>query len=71
MYSFAFRLENGFLHFKGTVCKLYNNKHMIASTQITNTQIFVFIVVLVLKLLSRKCLLINRKDNTVKKEATF
>ena len=36
---------------------------MIASTQITNTEIFVFIVVPVFKLLSRKVLLINRKDN--------
>ena len=36
---------------------------MIASTQITNTEIFVFIAVLVVKLLSRKVLFINRKDN--------
>ena len=36
---------------------------MIASTQITNTEIFAFIVVLVFKLLSRKILFINRKDN--------
>ena len=28
-------------------CKLYNNKYMIASTQITNTEIFAFIDVLV------------------------
>ena len=33
---------------------------MIASTQITNTKTFAFIVVLVLKLLSRKALFINR-----------
>ena len=26
-------------------CKLYNNKYMIASTQITNTKIFAFTVV--------------------------
>ena len=44
-------------------CKLYNNKYMIASTQITNTEIFTFIAVLVFKLLSRKILFINRKDN--------
>ena len=43
--------------------KLYNNKYMIASTQITNTEIFAFIAVLVFKLLSRKVLLKNRKDN--------
>ena len=36
---------------------------MIASTEITNTEIFVLIVVLVIKLLSRKVLFINRKDN--------
>ena len=36
---------------------------MIASTQITNTEIFAFIVVLFFMLLSRKSLLINRKDN--------
>ena len=44
-------------------CKLYNNKYKIASTQITNTEIFAFIAVLVFKLLSRKVLFINRKDN--------
>ena len=42
---------------------MYNNKYMIASTQITNTDIFAFIAVLVFKLLSRKVLLINKKDN--------
>ena len=36
---------------------------MIALTQITNTEIFAFIAVLVFKLLSRKVLFINRKDN--------
>ena len=44
-------------------CKLYNNKYMIASTQKTNTDIFVFIAVLVFQLLSRKVLFINRKGN--------
>ena len=44
-------------------CKLNNNKYMINSTQITNTEIFVFRTVLVFKLLSLKVLLINRKDN--------
>ena len=37
---------------------------MIASTQITNTEIFTLIAFLVFKLVSRKVLLINRKDNT-------
>ena len=39
---------------------------MIALTQITNTKIFVFIAVLVFKLLSHKFLLINRKDKVKK-----
>ena len=40
---------------------------MIASTQITNSDIFAFIAALVFKLMSRKVLFINRKDNrTVK-----
>ena len=46
---------------------------MIASTQITNTEIFAFIAVLVLKLVSRKVLFIKTKGNigTVKKYLTF
>ena len=36
---------------------------MMASTQITNTEIFPFMAVLVFKLLSRNVLFINRKDN--------
>ena len=36
---------------------------MIASTQITNTDIFAFTAVPVFKLLSRKGLFINKKDN--------
>ena len=35
---------------------------MIALTQITNTEIFAFIAVLVFKLLNAKVLFINRKD---------
>ena len=42
--------------------KLYNNKYMIASIQITNTEIFVFIAVLVFKLLSDEVLFINKDD---------
>ena len=45
-------------------CKLYNNKYIIASTEITNTEDFTFIAFLVFKLLSRKVLFINRKDNS-------
>ena len=44
-------------------CKFYNSKYMIASTQVTNTEIFAFIVVLVCKLFSHKILFINRKYN--------
>ena len=40
---------------------IYINKHMIASIQVTNTEIFAFIAVLVFKLLSPKVLLINKK----------
>ena len=36
---------------------------MIASTEITNTEIFAFTAALVFKSLSRKVLFINRKDN--------
>ena len=38
-------------------CKLFNRKYMIASKQITSTEIFAFKTVVVFKLLSR------RKDN--------
>ena len=44
-------------------CKSFKNKYMIALTQITNTEIFAFIAVLVFKLLSRKVLFVKRKDN--------
>ena len=57
-YSFVF-----IVNLKVQSCKLYNSKYMIASTQITNTEIFAFIAVLVFKLLSRKVLFINRKGN--------
>ena len=43
--------------------KLFNNKYMIVSTQIINTESFALIAVLVFKLLSRKVLFINGKDN--------
>ena len=36
---------------------------MITLTQATNTEIFAFIAVLAFKLLNRKVLFINRKDN--------
>ena len=47
---------------KGTVIQIICI-YTIASTQITNTETFEFIAVLVFKLLSRKFFFINRKDN--------
>ena len=44
-------------------CKTYNNKYIITSTQITNTDIFAFVAVLYFKLLICKVLSINKKDN--------
>ena len=43
--------------------KSYNNKYMIVSTQITNTEIFAFIAVLVFTLLRRKVSFISKKGN--------
>ena len=40
---------------------------MMASTQITSTEIFAFITVLVFTLLSRKIVFINRKKNKKKR----
>ena len=48
-------------------CKLYNRKYMITSTQITNTEIFAFIAVLVFKLLSSKVLFIIEKTKKLLK----
>ena len=45
--------------------KLYNNKYMIASTQITKTEIFAFTAVPVFKLLSCRVLFIKIKDNKI------
>ena len=44
-------------------CRLYNNKYMIASTQITNSETFAVVAVLVFKLLTLQVLFTNRKDN--------
>ena len=44
-------------------CKLSNNKDIIASAKMTNTEIFTFIILQTLKLLKRNFLFINRKDN--------
>ena len=39
------------LQLKVQSCKLYNNKFMIVSTQITSTEIFPFLAALVLKVI--------------------
>ena len=49
-----------YFNLKVQSCKLYDNKYMIASIQIKNTDIVTFVSVLVLKLLSRKVLFTNR-----------
>ena len=46
---------------KAQSCKLHN-KYMIDLTQITITQTFALIAILVCKFFSRKVLFINRKD---------
>ena len=51
------------LHLKVQSCKLYNSKYMIASIQITNTEILAFVSVLIFKIFSRKVLFTNRKGN--------
>ena len=60
---FRFAAENYKLNLKLQSCKLYNNRYMIASLQITNAEIFALITVLVFKLSGSKVLFINRKDN--------
>ena len=50
-------------HLKVQSWKLLNNKYMIASTQLTITEIFPFVADLVFKLLSHEVLFIKRKDN--------
>ena len=44
-------------------CRLYNNKYMTASTQITNNETFAVVAVLIFKLLTLQVLFTNRKDN--------
>ena len=57
-------LRIGFIKLlKVQLCKLYNSKCIIVSTQITNTEILVFIAVLLFKLLSHKVLFLNGEDN--------
>ena len=50
-------------YLKVQLCRLYNGKYMVASTQITSTEHFALIAVQVFKLSSHKVLFINRKDN--------
>ena len=57
------KLSRNITDLKVELCKLYNNKYMIASTQMTNNEIFALVAVLAFKLLSCKVLFINVKDN--------
>ena len=59
----GFMYKSAFSWLKVQSCKLCNNKYMITSTQITNSEVVTFMAVLVYKLFSRKVLFINRKDN--------
>ena len=51
------------MNLKVQLCRSYNNKYMMASIQMTYTENFILIAALVFKLLSRKVLFTNRKDN--------
>ena len=59
----AFRTFGCIFVLKVQSWKLYDNKYMIASTQITNAEIFAFVAVLVFNLLNCNVLFINKKDN--------
>ena len=61
--TWASKVVSGKLYLKVQQFKSYNNKYMIASTQIANTEIFTLIAVLVFKLLSHKVLFVNGKGN--------
>ena len=58
-------------HLKIQSCKLNNNKYMIASTQIANTESFAFTAVPVFKLLSRNFLFINKDSRNCQKVGYF
>ena len=60
---FRFAAENYKLKLKSLSCKLYNNKYMVTSIKIINTDVFAWITALLFKLLNHKVLLINRKHN--------
>ena len=51
------------IYLKVQSCKSYNDKCMVVSAQISNTDVFAFIAILVFNSLSRKVLFINRKEN--------
>ena len=56
-----YRCFNNIKILKVQSCKLYDSKHIIASTQIINAELFAFIAAILFKLLRRKVLSINRK----------
>ena len=63
MFNISNNIYKTWFILKVQSCESYNNKDMIASTQVTNTEIFSFIADLVLKLSSRKVLFIKRKES--------
>ena len=69
MWKIAFKnLEEVWFTLKVQSCKLHNDKYIMASTNLRNTEIFALIAILVFKLLSRRVLIISRKTiETVKK----
>ena len=78
MSSALIQLHSQSATLKVQSCKLCNNKYMIGSAnilgsaQITNAQIFAFMVVLFFKSLGRKVLFINKKTiETIKKIGYF
>ena len=63
LFKLNFQASFSFHYLENLKYSHVNYVIMIASTQITNNEIFAFVTVLVLKLLSRKVLIINRKKN--------
>ena len=61
LMTFLHTLQRFLPHLNVQSCKLHNNKYIIASTQITNTEIFIFKAVLVFKLLNRKSFVYKKR----------
>ena len=63
LFSIFFSINFSRWKSKANSWKLSNSKYMITSTQISNNEILTFIALLIFKLLSRKTLFTNRKNN--------